>query len=64
VLKDGNLEFGLQTISGQVYRIESNDDLNTGDWVPYQEVTGDGTLMRIDIPVGKNPQRFFRLRAL
>jgi hypothetical protein len=62
-LAGGNLLFQFQTISGQGYTIQTNDDLTTTSWDYYTNVIGSGGVYQFQTPVAAIPaQLFFRVR--
>jgi len=61
-LSNGNLVFSFETVSGQSYTIQRNDDLATTNWVFYTNLSGNGSLMQVVLPVKNNAHRFFRAR--
>jgi len=54
--------FSFQSISGREYVLERNDDLRSGNWVYVTNFTGNGAVLRVELPIEPVPQRFFRLR--
>jgi hypothetical protein len=62
-LAGGNLLFQFQTISGQGYTIQTNDDLTTTSWGYYTNVIGSGGVYQFQTPVAATPaQLFFRVQ--
>jgi hypothetical protein len=57
-----SLGFSLQSVSNRTYTVERSDDLRSANWAIFTNFTGDGSLMRINVPVTNVPQRFFRVR--
>ena len=62
VRKASNLVFSFETVSGQSYTIQRNDDLTTTNWVLYTSFTGNGSLMEIVAPITNTAHRFFRVK--
>lgn len=58
----GGLVFSFLSTASQNYTLEGNTDLQTTNWVPVTNLTGDGSLMHITLPATNSWQRFFRLR--
>lgn len=61
-LNDGQFSFAVPTVAGQSYLVERNNDLSTTNWTYYTNFIGDGSLMRLNVPI-THVQRFFRLRS-
>ena len=62
-LSGNNLQFQFDTVSGQSYTIEWNDDLTTNNWAFYTNFTGNGVVFQFQVPVMTNPpQNFYRVR--
>jgi len=58
----GGLVFSFLSTANQNYTLEGNIDLQTTNWVPVTNLTGDGSLMHVTLPATNSLQRFFRLR--
>jgi hypothetical protein len=61
-ITNGNFGFSFETVSGQSYTVQRNDDLATTNWVFYTNLTGNGSLMQVVSPVSNVAHRFFRTR--
>jgi hypothetical protein len=62
-LSGGNLQFQFNTVSGQSYTVEWNDDLTTNNWAFYTNFIGSGAVFQFQVPVMANPaQNFYRVR--
>ena len=61
-LSGTNLLFQFDTVSGQNYTIQRNDDLTTNNWAFYTNFIGSGRIFQFQIPVmASPPQKFFRV---
>ena len=58
-----NFGFKLATVLNQSYTVWGNSNLLTANWVSYTNVTGDGTLQTIIVPIPNRTQTFFRLSS-
>ena len=56
------MEFSLsfQSVSGQGYTLYYNN-LSTTNWLPYTNVTGNGSTIQLSIPISNPTQTFFRV---
>ena len=62
-LSGTNLLFQFETVSGQSYTIQRNDNLTTNNWAFYTNITGNGSVFQFQIPIMTIPaQNFFRVR--
>ena len=61
-MANDHFNFGFQTVSGQSYTVQRNDDLTTTNWVDFTNFAGDGSLIQFAVPVTNVSRRFFRLR--
>jgi hypothetical protein len=61
-LSNGVAMFPFNTLSGQSYTVERNNDVSTTNWVFHTNFTGSGSLMQFAVPVADATQRFFRVR--
>ena len=61
-LSNGNFGFSFETVNGQSYTVQLNDDLGTTNWVFYTNLTGNGSLMQVVSPTTNVPHRVFRTR--
>jgi hypothetical protein len=57
----GQFRLSFQSSGGQSYTLYYNNNLGTTNWVPYTNVTGNGSVMQLSIPVTNTAQRFFRI---
>ena len=57
-----NFTLGFNTVDGQSYTIERNDNVSTTNWVFQTNFLGNGSLMQVVVPVTNATQRFFRVR--
>jgi hypothetical protein len=61
-LAGSNLLFQFNTVSGQSYTIQWNDDLATNNWAFYTNFIGSGAVFQFQTPVmASPPQKFFRV---
>jgi hypothetical protein len=61
-LSGNSLQFQFDTVSGQSYTIEWNDDLSTNNWAFYTNFIGSGAVFQFQAPVmASPPQNFFRV---
>jgi hypothetical protein len=58
-----NFTFGLPTLGGQSYTVQSSTNLLSTNWVYYTNLLGDGTTRQIPAPATNSPVQFFRVRA-
>ena len=58
----GNLVFTFPTAANQSYTMQFNDELVTANWLDQTNLTTDGTLMAVEVPVSDTPQRFYRVK--
>jgi uncharacterized delta-60 repeat protein len=56
----GNFIFSFQTLAGQSYTLQENTNLATIEWVPYRNLTGDGSRFQFIVPINHGP-RFCRI---
>ncbi|HQL79926.1 MAG TPA: hypothetical protein PLU91_17120 [Verrucomicrobiota bacterium] len=61
-LSNGVATFPFNTIDGQSYTVERNDEVDTTNWVVHTNFTGNGGMMQFAVPVNEATQRFFRVR--
>lgn len=61
-ISSGTFVFSFETVSGQSYTIQRNDDLATTNWVFYTNLNGNGSLMQVLSPVTNSAHSFFRAR--
>ncbi|MGO9201638.1 MAG: LamG-like jellyroll fold domain-containing protein [Limisphaerales bacterium] len=61
-LTAGGFAFSFLSAASQNYTIEGNTSLNTTNWAPLTNLTGDGSVMRVNFPATNSSQGFFRLR--
>jgi hypothetical protein len=57
----GNFQLSFQSLSGQGYTLYYNNSLSTTNWLPYTNVTGNGAIIQLSVPVTNSSQRFFRI---
>ncbi len=57
----GSFQLSFQSVNGQSYTLYYNNSLSTTNWLPYTNVTGNGNLMQLSVPVTNSTQRFFRV---
>jgi len=57
-----DLCFSFQSVDGRSYTVEFNNDLGTTNWIAFTNLTGNGSVMRVHVPVTNAPKRFFRVR--
>lgn len=62
-LAGANFEFSFGTVPNQSYSVYSTTNLATTNWTFYTNLTGDGTLQQIVVPVRNPPVRFFRVTS-
>jgi hypothetical protein len=60
-LSGTNLTFSFGTASGQSYTVQQNTNLATTNWTPYTNITGNGSLYQLVVPVSTKQQQFFRV---
>lgn len=61
--QDGpDFEAGFHTLPGLSYTVLANTNVASTNWVVFTNLTGDGTLRSFRVPIGTEPQRYFRLR--
>ncbi len=58
-----NFGFSFNTVNGQSYTVQRNDNLATTNWVLHSNFIGNGLPAQIFAPVPGVPQRFFRVRS-
>ncbi|HWX20171.1 MAG TPA: immunoglobulin domain-containing protein [Candidatus Binatia bacterium] len=56
----GNFGLSFQTMGNQTYLIQQKTNL-AADWVLYTNFVGDGSQLRLVIPITNAPNRFFRV---
>jgi titin len=61
-LSGGLFSFTFQTVNGQSYTVQRNDNLATTNWVYDTNFTGNGSLTQVVTVLTNVPQRFFRVR--
>jgi uncharacterized delta-60 repeat protein len=61
LISNGHFTFSFQTLAGQSYTIQENTNLGTADWVPYGNITGDGSRFQFVVPLTPGAH-FFRVR--
>jgi uncharacterized repeat protein (TIGR03803 family) len=57
----GGFNLSFQSVNGQSYTLYYNDNLATTNWLPYTNITGNGALWQLTVPITNVSQRFFRL---
>jgi autotransporter-associated beta strand protein len=57
----GQLEFGIETIEGVTYILESSTDLGLTGWSYEEYIYGDGLPYEVQVPMDE-PREFFRFR--
>jgi hypothetical protein len=57
----GSFNLSFQTVSGQSYTLLYNNNLATTNWLPYTNITGNGAMQQLAVPITNAAQRFFRL---
>ncbi len=62
-LEDGNLHLEFETRLGQSYVIETKQSLAKGDWQTWKVVEASGQSHSFQLPVYKEPRRYFRVRS-
>jgi hypothetical protein len=62
VLTNGQLVFQFSTTVNGSYTVERNNTLAPADWVFYTNLTGNGTVMQVAVPVTEAARRCFRVR--
>ncbi|MBI5387025.1 MAG: SBBP repeat-containing protein [Verrucomicrobia bacterium] len=58
----GNFSFRFGTVTNRSYTVERTDGFSPANWVFHTNLTGDGTLMEVAVPLTNAPRRFFRVR--
>jgi hypothetical protein len=60
---EGVLSVVVDSLPGRGYVVEASDDLNAPAWTPLAGVfRAAGTLLTLEVNLGPEPQRFFRIR--
>ena len=62
-ISNGHFVFSFETLNGQTYTVQRNDDLSTTNWVFYTNFTGNGSSMQVLSPIANSLQTFFRVRV-
>ena len=62
VLAGGYFGFSWQTVNGQSYTIQYNNDISTTNWVFYTNIIGNGSMVQVVLAATNAPQRFLRVR--
>jgi len=62
-LSAGNLTFNFATAYGQSYTVQENTNLATPDWTYFTNLTGNGLINEIIVPITNIPSSFFRVSA-
>jgi hypothetical protein len=57
----GNFQLSFQSVNGQSYTLYYNNNLSTTNWLPYTNVTGNGTTIQLSVAITNSSQRFFRV---
>jgi hypothetical protein len=57
----GTFQLSFQSVNGQGYTLYYNNNLSTTNWLPYTNVTGNGAIIELSVPVTNSSQRFFRI---
>jgi hypothetical protein len=61
-LANGSLSFSWPAASGQTYRVQYTDTLESPDWTSITpDLTGAGSPLSVTVPVSGAPQRFYRV---
>ena len=61
----GALDFTLSSLPGRQYQVEYVEDFGDPIWrVHHPVLTASGEILRITIPLGTDPKRFYRFRRL
>jgi hypothetical protein len=60
-LSGGSFNLSFQTVNGQSYTLLYNNNLATTNWLPYTNLTGNGAVQQLAVPITNAAQRFFRL---
>jgi hypothetical protein len=56
----GTIQINLPTAPGHQYEIQYRTNLATGDWLPLQTISGDGSVFIINDSVTNDASRFYR----
>ncbi len=56
-----NFNFAFLTTSGQSYTVEVATNLLMGGWNYYTNVTGDGNIFQLAVPINQAGTQFFRV---
>jgi hypothetical protein len=57
-----NIVFSLQTVNQQSYTVQQNSDLTTTNWVYCTNLTGNGALSQVIVPMTGGAGLYFRVR--
>ncbi|HHY83915.1 MAG TPA: LamG domain-containing protein [Verrucomicrobia bacterium] len=57
------ISFSLMTESGRSHTVQSATNLSGAVWTDVTNFVGDGGLIQLQLPIGPEPQRFFRVRS-
>jgi hypothetical protein len=56
-----DLAFSFPTVNGRLYVVQQNTNLATADWSYFTNITGDGSLYQLLVPVSNIQQQFLRI---
>ena len=59
----GQFDFSFKTSPGRGYTLQRNGNLATTNWVNYTNITGDGAVRQLVMPIPNATQQFFRVRS-
>ena len=57
----GSFQFEFLSQSGKTNIVQSRTNLTLGTWVNRTNILGDGNIKTVTLPVGSNPEEFFRV---